>query len=110
MRRPSPWLILVVILLGVLILRDSRLQRIEDMFLAWFTQHSEAAMPPAAVTPAEQLKPLPQGEAARRSLSPLEYALFLQGVLDFHPEVIGIEPILVWRDQDKTQEQVFIDQ
>ena len=123
MRRPSPWLILVIILLGVLILREPRLQRVEDMFLAWFTQHSEAALPPAAVTqveigrddiqrmtPAEQLKPLPQGEAARRSLSPLEYALFLQGVLDFHPEVIGIEPILVWRDQDKTQEQVFIDQ
>ncbi len=123
MRRPSPWLIPVVALLGALILREPRLQRVEELFLAWFTQHSEAVLPPAAVTqveigrediqrmtPAEQLKPLPQGEAARRSLSPLEYALFLQGVLDFQPMVVAIEPILVWRDEDKTQEQIFIDQ
>ena len=40
MRRPSPWLILVVILLGVFILREPRLQRMEDVFLGWFMQHS----------------------------------------------------------------------
>src|SRR5690348_14421195 len=98
MRRPSPWLIVVIILLGVLILREPRLQRVEERFLAWFTQHAEGVLPQAAVTeveigrediqrmtPAERLKPLPQGEAARRSLSPLEYALFLQGVLNFQP-------------------------
>ncbi len=124
MRRPSPWLILVVILLGAFILREARLQKLEDAFLGWFLEHSQAAAPaPAQVTlveigrsdirrliPADELKPLPKGQAARRSLSPLEFALFLQAVLEFQPTVVGIEPILIWRERDKVQEQVFIDQ
>ena len=123
MRRPSPWLILVVILLGVFILREPRLQEMEDVVLGWFMQQSEAVLPPAPVTlveigrndfrrmtPPEEARPLPKGEAARRSLSPLEYALFLQAALEFKPIVIGIEPVVVWRERDQTQEQVFIDQ
>ena len=123
MRRPSPWLILVVILLGAFILRDPRLQQVEDLFLHWFMEHAEGVLPPADVTlveigrddfqrlaPADEEKPRPKGEAARRSLSPLEYALFLQAVLEFHPTVIALEPIVIWRDRDKDQEQVFIDQ
>lgn len=123
MRRPSPWLICVIILLGALILREPRLQKIDDVLLGWFLEHSESAVPHAQVTlveigrqdfrqmtPADKKKPLPKGEAARRSLSPLEYALFLQAVMDFQPIVIGIEPIVIWRDRDKDQEQVFIDQ
>lgn len=123
MRRSSPWFTLVVVLLGAFILREPRLQRIEDVFLSWFMEHTEAVLPPAAVTlveigrddfqrltPAEQPTPLPQGQAARRSLSPLEYALFLQAALEFQPTVIVLEPITVWRDRDKTQEQIFIDQ
>lgn len=122
MRRPSPWLILVVILLGAFILREPRLQRVEDIFFRWFMEHAEGVLPPAPVTlieigredfqrlmPAEA-KPLPAGEAPRRSLSPLEYALFLQAVLEFQPAVIGLEPVVIWRDRDKIQEQVFIDQ
>jgi hypothetical protein len=123
MRRPSPWLIVVVILLGAMILREPRLQRVEDIFLRWFMEHAEGVLPPAPVTlveigredlqrmlPPEEAKPLPAGEAARRSLSPLEYALFLQAVLEFQPTVIGLEPIVIWRERDKMQEQVFIDQ
>ncbi|MGI8890289.1 MAG: hypothetical protein ACR2G0_05835, partial [Chthoniobacterales bacterium] len=123
MRRPSPWLILVVILLGAFILRDPRLQRVEDTFLGWLLTNTEGKLPPAPVTqveigrdefqrltPPDAVQPLPKGEAARRSLSPLEFALFLQAVLEFQPTVIALEPIVIWRDQDKTQEQVFIDQ
>jgi hypothetical protein len=84
MRRSSPWLILVVILLGVLILREPRLQKMEDILFSYFMEHSEPVLPPAQVTlveigredfrritPEEALQPLPKGEAARRSLSPL---------------------------------------
>jgi len=123
MPRPSLWFILVVILLGVFILRERRLQQMEDVFLSWFMEHAEAVLPPApltlveigrddfqSLTPPEKAKPLPKGQAARRSLSPLEYALFLQAVLEFQPTVIALEPIVIWRDRDKTQEQVFIDQ
>jgi hypothetical protein len=123
MRRPSPWLILVVILLGGFILREPRLQRVESLFLGWFMEHAQTVLPPAPVTlieigredfqrlmHADEARPQPAGEAGRRSLSPLEYALFLQAVLEFQPTVIGLEPIVIWRDRDKIQEQVFIDQ
>jgi len=123
MRRPSPWLILVVILLGAFILRDPRLQQVEDLFLNWFMEHAEGTLPPAPVTlveigredfqllmPPDEAKPLPKGQAAHRSLSPLEYALFLQAVMEFEPTVIALEPVVIWRDSDKDQVQVFIDQ
>jgi hypothetical protein len=123
MRRPSPWLLAVIILLGAFILREPRLQAVDDALLRWFAQHAESVLPATPVTlveigrediqrltPSEKLKPLPMGEAARRSLSPLEYALFLQAVLDFQPKVVGIESLLIWREGDKVQEQVFIDQ
>lgn len=123
MRLPSPWLVVVIILLGVFILRDPRLQQVEEAFLGWLLSHTESAVPAAPITqveigredfrrltPPDALKPLPDGEAARRSLSPLEFALFLQAALEFRPTVIALEPILIWRDRDKTQEQVFIDQ
>ncbi len=123
MRRPSPWLILVVLLLGLLILREPRLQRVDDLFLNWFVQHAESRLPPAPVTlveigrddfqkmlPPEKAPPLKPGVAERRSLSPLEYALFLQAVLEFQPTVVALEPMLIWRDRDQTQEQIFIDQ
>ena len=123
MRRPSPWLLLVVILLGAFILRDPRLRQVEGIFLDWFLRQAEPVLPTAQVTlvelgrddilrltPPDESKPIPKGEAVRRSLSPLEYALFLQAILEFQPAVIGIEPILIWRKRDKVQEQVFIDQ
>jgi hypothetical protein len=123
MRRPSPWLTLVVILIGAFVLRDPRLQQMEDIFFGWFMQHAEGKLPLAPVTlveigrsdfqrliPSEEVKPLSKGEAVRRSLSPLEYALFLQAVLEFQPTVIALEPILIWRERDKAQEQVLIDQ
>jgi hypothetical protein len=91
MRRPSPWLVLVVVLFGAYILREPRFQQMEDGFLNWFMEHAEGVLPPAQVTlveigredferltPSDEAKPLPKGQAARRSLSPLEYALFLQ--------------------------------
>ena len=123
MRRPSPWLIRVIILLGILIVRDPRLRRTDDLLLSWFLQHSNATLPPAHVTvveigredfqdlaPSKLRQPLPPGESSRRSLSPLEYALFLQATLELQPAVIAIEPVLVWREEDETQEQVFLDQ
>ena len=44
------------------------------------------------------------------AISPLEYALFLQSVLEFQPTVVAFENILKWRERDKDQEQVFLDQ
>jgi hypothetical protein len=123
MRRSSLWLILVIGLLGVLILREPHLQQGDDFFLGWFIDYSKPIVRPAPVTLVEisrddfmkgATKP---GESQSkdnrpkgRGIAPLEYALFLQSVLEFNPAVIAIEPVLKWRDSDKDQEQVFIDQ
>ena len=50
MRRSSPWLFLVLILLGTLILREPRLQRVDDFFQAWAMENSAGPLPPSPVT------------------------------------------------------------
>jgi hypothetical protein len=42
--------------------------------------------------------------------APLETALLLQGLLEFKPTVVAVEPILQWGERAKDQEQIFIDQ
>ena len=73
MRRPSPWLVLVVVLFGAYILREPRLQQMEDVFLSWFMEHAEGVLPPAQVTLVEigredfeRLTPSGRGEAAAK--------------------------------------------
>lgn len=114
---------LVVLLLGILFLREPRVQHWDDSFLRWLLQHSRPAAPPVPLTvielgvdsslekalaPGEQ--PAPTTTARNVAISPLEFALFLQSVMDFKPEVIAFESILRWREREKDQEQVFLDQ
>jgi hypothetical protein len=122
MQRPTIWLMLVVLLLGVLFLREPRLEQSEDFFLQWLLKNSDPHGPAAPLTVVEigrdavmQREPLKDSSetsphAGGNVISPLEFALFLQSVLDFQPTVVAFENILKWRDRDKDQEQVFIDQ
>ncbi|MGI8820295.1 MAG: hypothetical protein ACR2ID_05435 [Chthoniobacterales bacterium] len=124
MQRPSPWLLLVVLLLGIILLREPRCAKMEDAFVAWLLGYSanngsavpltvveigrDALMDPQRLQAAEAEPPQPGDTGA--AISPLEFALFLQSVLDFQPGVIAFENILKWRERDKDQEQVFLDQ
>jgi hypothetical protein len=122
MQRPTIWLMLVVLLLGVLFLREPRLEQSEDFFLRWLLKNSDPHGPTAPLTVVEighdavmEREPLKDsGETSPHSggsvISPLEFALFLQSALDFQPTVVAFENILKWRERDKDQEQVFIDQ
>lgn len=122
MQRPSIWLTLVVLLLGLLFLREPRLERSEEFFLRWLLRHSEPSGPRAPLTVVEigrdtaksqELRadsPEISPHASRTVPSPYEFALFLQSVLEFQPTVVAIESILKWRERDKDGEQVFIDQ
>ena len=102
MERPSIWVIIVVLLLGVLFLREPRFQRSEEIFLRWLVQHSQPATKPIPFTIVDIGKENPP--------APLESALLLQGLYEFKPTVVAIEPILQWGDRAKDQEQIFIDQ
>src|SRR5882762_9457556 len=102
MERPSIWVIIVVLLLGVLFLREPRFQRSEEYFLRWLVRHSQPAAKAVPITIIETGRGNPP--------PPLETALLLQGILEFKPTVIAIEPILQWGERSKDQEQIFIDQ
>jgi len=115
---------LVVLLVGIILVRESRMVRLEEKFLQWLVTHSQASGPPVPLTVVEigadtlmvpQASPTPGAGPAPSSntmsgTSPLEFALFLQSILDFQPGVVAFENILKWRERDKDQEQVFLDQ
>src|SRR5213079_1263483 len=52
----------------------------------------------------------PGSRSSAALVSPLEFALFFQAILEFKPTVVAVEPLLKWREKDKDQEQVFLDQ
>ena len=117
---------LVVVLLGLLLLREPAFRQWDEIYLRWLLKHSQPAGPPVPLTvveigrdplmdkapPAEEPAPAtPATQAASGiAISPLEFALFLQSALEFQPEVVAFETVLRWRERDKDQEQVFIDQ
>ena len=115
-------LTLVVLLVGVLFLREPRLEHSEEFFLRWLLKNSEPHGPAASLTvvdighdQAMEREPAKEGEEAAprpgaNVVSPMEYALFLQSVLEFQPTVVAFEDVLKWRETDKEQEQVFTDQ
>ncbi len=120
MQRPTIWISLVVLLLGVVYLREPRLEQTEEFFLRWLLRNSEPRGPLAPLTVVEighdavldrdPLMELSSPHPGGSGVSPLEFALFLQSVLDFQPTVVAFENVLRWRERDKDQEQVLIDQ
>jgi hypothetical protein len=123
MRNLSPWPMLAMLLLGILFLREPRFQRAEENFLRWLLQNSQARGDAVPLTVIEiGRNPLEQKQVGEKqsteaflhgggsAISPLEYALFLQSVLEFQPTVVAFENILKWRTRDNDQEQVFLDQ
>ena len=123
MERPSLWLMVIVLLLGLLFLREPRLQRSDEIFLHWLLKNSQlrnARVPLTIVeigragggqtdnvdiSPTERFL---RGTAGVNS--PLESALFLQAALEFKPTVFAFEPILQWPERVREEEQIFIDQ
>ncbi len=113
---------LVVLLLGLLFLREPRLQRSEEFFLRWLLKNSDPHGPAPSLTVVEighdnSMERQPAGEGDESSphsgqnvVSPMEFALFLQSTLEFQPTVVAFENILKWRESEKDQEQVFTDQ
>ncbi|MBV9010044.1 MAG: hypothetical protein JO354_12900 [Verrucomicrobia bacterium] len=110
---------LVVLLAGILLSRDAHVQKADQAFLDWLLRNTDP-------TPS---KPLPLmvveiGRSSQRTdkpahpfirggsseISPLEFALFFQAIIEYKPTILAIEPVLRWRERDRDQEQVFLDQ
>jgi hypothetical protein len=123
MERPSWWLMLVVLLLGLLFLREPRLRRYDEIFLRWLLKNSvvENVRPPLTIVDIGRAQNAPKQNVESGSASdflrgtapansPLEAALFLQAALQFKPTVVAFEPVLQWPEQAQDEEQVFVDQ
>jgi len=111
---------LLVPLVGIIFLHDPRVAVSEEFFLRWLLRNSEPHGPAAPLTVVEigQDQVLDRDpsvdttsqQAGKKGVSPLEFALFLQSILDFQPAVVSVENILKWRERYQDQEQVLIDQ
>jgi len=122
MQRQSFWITTVVLLIALLLVREQRVQDAELNFLHWLLKHSTpSGHVPLAVVEIGTDKLLENPKDSRNaseaflrgttsSVSPLEFALFLQSILDYKPPLLAFESILNWRERDKDQEQVFLDQ
>src|SRR6202171_17499 len=122
MQRSTLWLMLVFLLLGILFLREPRLERSEEFFLRWLLKNSDPHGPASSLVVVDighdnlmDREPAREGDessphSGANVVSPMEFALFLQSALEFQPPVVAFENILKWRETEKDQEQVFVGQ
>jgi len=117
-------LAVVVLLAALLLARDPYVDKADAFFLDWLLRNTPASGDHAPLTVVEigggpTVETQPNQQAPGNSheshpsagaVSPLEFALFFQGILEFKPTVVAVEPPLKWRERDKNQEQVFLDQ
>ncbi|PYL47026.1 MAG: hypothetical protein DMF40_10150 [Verrucomicrobia bacterium] len=117
-------LAIVIVLAALLLARDPYVEKADGFFLDWLLRNTQASGEHVPLTvveigaaPIVETQPTPnppvgsstpQRDAA--AVSPLEFALFFQAILDFKPTIVAVEPLLKWRERDRDQEQVFLDQ
>jgi hypothetical protein len=114
---------LVVLLFGIIFVREPRLQQNEEIFLRFLLASSQMQKGPVPLTIVDSGNR--QGTASPRGLaepgetflsgagnanSPLELALFLQALQEFQPTVVAFERVLSWPADKHDEEQVFLDQ
>jgi hypothetical protein len=113
MARPSIWLMLAIVLASLLFLREPRLQRYDETFLRWLLRNSRpigGTIPLTIIDFDSETDSQKEARPPGATISPVEYALFLQAALEFKPTVIAFEPILQWDRAGKDQEQILVDQ
>jgi hypothetical protein len=117
-------LAIVVLLAALLLARDPYVEKADAFFLDWLLRNTPASGDHASLTvveiggdPTLETQPnqpapgnSPESRTSAGAVSPLEFALFFQAILEFKPTVVAVEPPLKWRERDKNQEQVFLDQ
>src|SRR5207237_9873440 len=109
MQRSTLWLMLVVLLLGILFVREPRLEQAEEFFLHWLLTNSDPHGPSAPLTVVDighdtlmEQDPVKANRetsphAGGSGVAPLEFALLLQWALAFKPTVVAFEHFLKWR-------------
>lgn len=115
----------IIIFLGALLLaREPHVERVDSYFVSWLLKNTKPHGERVPLTVVEigrdpLLAKTPESGSANQNdivhgsstgVTPLEFALFLQSIVDFKPTVVAFEPLIRWRESDRDQEQVFLDQ
>ena len=117
-------LAIVIVLAALLLARDPYVEKADGFFLDWLLRNTPASGEHVSLTVVEiGAAPIVETQPSQKAppdstapgdnggaVSPLEFALFFQAILDFKPTIVAVEPLLKWRERDRNQEQVFLDQ
>ncbi len=108
MQKQAAFLIVAVLLLGLILMRESREgvgesregagARIETGFGDWLADNTTRSVPPAPVTLVEiNESSLASSRESAWPWSPADYVLFMQKALPYKPDVVSIAPVLDWQ-------------
>jgi len=100
MQRHAAQFMLVILVLGMLLLLESRQNfgsSIDDRYVHWLSAN---AAQPARIAPLVlvEINDNSLGEKHAWPWTPLDYALFFQALLPLKPGVIAVEPLLDWEN------------
>lgn len=100
MQKSAVFLAIMVLLLGVFLMSETRrdpLAKIDDGFADWIAANGSLTGAPARVALVE-INDSSLGREHPWPWTPLDFALFVEGALQFKPDVVAIEPTLNWAD------------
>ena len=104
MRCRIPQFLFLVFVAGLVLMRESRvapLSSFETGFASWLNSNTQRQPPSAPLT----LVQITDDDlhSAPWPWSPMDYSLFLNAALPFHPPVLALEPVLDWQKVDPQQ-------
>lgn len=105
MFRPGAQFILLVLLVGLALMRESRQEptrQIDEQFADFLARNSPRSEAPAPLTLVEINEGSLKGHAW--PWTPLDFALFFQAANNFQPEVLATDELLRWDERNATGE------
>jgi CHASE2 domain-containing sensor protein len=113
MQRHAAQFMLVLLVLGLLLLLESRQEfgsSIDDRYVHWLAANAGRNAPAAPLVLVE-INESSLGEKHSWPWTPLDYALFFQAILPLKPAVVAVEPVLDWdKNQFSKEEQARLPQ
>lgn len=107
MQKSSAQLMLIVLVVGLLLMRESRQNpgaAIESSYVDWLAANSERTAQPAPLVLVE-INDNSLVEKHPWPWSPLDFTLFLQAILQLDPSVAAIEHVLEWDEKSLPPEE-----
>lgn len=110
MQKPALLLATLLLLLGLVVIRESHqqpLSEVESRFVDWLSFTAEPSVSPATQLTLVEISDTSLQPPHTWPWAPLDYALFLQASLNFSPSVVAISEILDWQQTAIPPDQQF---